>query len=64
MACSTAVLGVLLAVARDGWLSLFVAVVITGDVTVTAILCLALLPAWLVVTNAPHMLAAAEPSNG
>ena len=64
LAVSAAVLGVLLAVARDGWLSLFVAVVITGDVTVTAVLCLALLPAWLVVTNAPHMLAAAEPQTG
>jgi len=54
---SAAVLGVVLAVARDGWLALFIAVVITGEVTVTALLCLAVLPAWLVVTNAPHMLA-------
>ncbi|WP_312182710.1 ion channel protein [Arthrobacter sp.] len=54
---SAAVLGLVLAVARDGWLALFIAVVITGDVAVTALLCLAVLPAWLVVTNAPHMLA-------
>ncbi|MCC3291008.1 ion channel protein [Arthrobacter sp. zg-Y1110] len=58
LAVSAAVLGLVLAVARDGWMALFIAVVITGDVTVTAVLCLALLPAWLVVTNAPHMLAA------
>lgn len=58
LAVSAAVLGVVLAVARDGWMALFIAVVITGDVTVTAVLCLAVLPAWLVVTNAPHMLAA------
>ncbi|MBD7996854.1 ion channel protein [Arthrobacter sp. Sa2CUA1] len=54
---SAAVLGLVLAAARDGWLALFIAVVITGDVSVTALLCLAVLPAWLVVTNAPHMLA-------
>ncbi|MCC3282101.1 ion channel protein [Arthrobacter caoxuetaonis] len=54
---STAVLGLVLAVARDGWLALFVAVIITGDATVTALLCLAVLTAWLVVTNAPHWLA-------
>ena len=54
---SAAVLGLVLAVARDGWLALFIAVVVTGDTTVTAMLCVAVLPAWLVVTNAPHMVA-------
>ncbi|WP_237686356.1 chloride channel protein [Arthrobacter jiangjiafuii] len=57
LAVSAAVLGVVLAVARDGWMALFIAVLIAGDVSVTAVLCLAVLPAWLVVTNAPHMLA-------
>ncbi|MDK1358670.1 chloride channel protein [Arthrobacter sp. zg-Y1219] len=52
LAVSAAVLGVVIAVARDGWMALFIAVVITGDVDVTAVLCLAVLPAWLVVTNA------------
>ncbi|MBP3043064.1 ion channel protein [Arthrobacter jiangjiafuii] len=60
LAVSAAVLGVVLAVARDGWMALFIAVLITGDVSVTAVLCLAVLPAWLVVTNAPHMLAAPD----
>lgn len=58
LAVSAAVLGVVLAIARDGWMALFIAVIFTGDASVTAVLCLALLPAWLVVTNAPHMLAA------
>lgn len=62
VAVSTAVLGLVLAIARDGWLALFIAAVITGDVTVSAILCVAVLPAWLVVTSAPHMLA--ESSGG
>lgn len=57
LAVSAAVLGLVLAVARDGWLALFIGVVITGDASVTGVLCLAVLPAWLVVTNAPHMLA-------
>lgn len=57
LAVSAAVLGLVLAVARDGWMALFIAVVITGDAGVTSVLCLALLPAWLVVTSAPHMLA-------
>lgn len=60
LAVSAAVLGLVLAIARDGWLALFIAVVITGDVTVTAVLCLAVLPAWLVVTSAPHMLAGGD----
>ena len=62
VAVSAAVLGLVLAIARDGWLALFIAAVITGDVTVSAILCVAVLPAWLVVTSAPHMLA--EDSGG
>lgn len=58
LAVSAAVMGLVLAVARDGWMALFIGIVMTGDVTVTGVLCLAILPAWLVVTNAPHMLAA------
>ena len=57
VAVSAAVLGLVLAVARDGWVALFIAIVVSGDVTMSAVLCLAVLPAWLVVTGAPHMLA-------
>lgn len=57
LAVSAAVMGLVLAVARDGWMALFIGIVMTGDVTVTGVLCLAILPAWLVVTSAPHMLA-------
>lgn len=57
VAVSAAVLGLVLAVARDGWVALFIAIVVSGDVTLSAVLCLAVLPAWLVVTGAPHMLA-------
>jgi H+/Cl- antiporter ClcA len=50
-----AVLGVLLAITRQGWLSLFTAAVLVADTAVLPILCLAMLPAWLLVTGRPQM---------
>lgn len=55
LAVSCAVLGVLLAVTRQGWLSLFTATVLVSDATVLPLLCLASLPAWLLVTGRPQM---------
>lgn len=49
------VLGVLLAVTRLGWLSLFTAAVLAADSTVLPLLCVATLPAWLLVTGRPRM---------
>ncbi|MFE4641232.1 ion channel protein [Streptomyces sp. NPDC056730] len=49
------VLGVLLAITRQGWLSLFTAAVLVADPDVLALLCVAALPAWLVVTGRPWM---------
>ncbi|MNW60638.1 putative ion channel protein [compost metagenome] len=54
-------LGVVLAVGRDGWVALFVAVAVVGDVGVLPLLCIAILPVWLLVRSAPEMLAAPEP---
>jgi H+/Cl- antiporter ClcA len=56
LAVGCAVLGVALAIARDGWVSLFLAVVITGDITLLPVLCLVILPAWLLVSRAPEMI--------
>ncbi|WP_327235210.1 ion channel protein [Streptomyces sp. NBC_01317] len=50
-----AVLGMLLAVTRQGWLSLFTAAVLTADPNLLPLLCVALLPAWLLVTGRPQM---------
>ncbi|MFG3304342.1 ion channel protein [Streptomyces wuyuanensis] len=50
-----AVLGVLLAITRQGWLSLFTAAVLASDPHVLPLLCIALLPAWLLVTGRPQM---------
>ncbi|MFB7737375.1 ion channel protein [Streptomyces sp. NPDC056112] len=49
------VLGVLLAVTRQGWVSLFTAAVLVSSPTVLALLCAASLPAWLLVTGRPLM---------
>ena len=56
LAVACGVLGIVLAVARDGWVALFVAVAIIDDVTVLPMLCIIVLPAWLVVTRARQML--------
>lgn len=49
------VLGVLLAVTRQGWISLFTAGVLVASPTIFALLCIASLPAWLLVTGRPQM---------
>lgn len=55
LAVACAVLGMLLAVTRQGWLSLFTAAVLVSDMTVLPVLCVATLPAWLLVTGRPQM---------
>ncbi|MEV7402768.1 ion channel protein [Streptomyces sp. NPDC091267] len=55
LAVTCAVLGVLLAVTRQGWLSLFTAAVLASDSTLLPLLCVASLPAWLLVTGRPQM---------
>ncbi|MET7736939.1 ion channel protein [Streptomyces sp. NPDC005402] len=49
------VLGILLAVTRQAWVSLFVAAVLVASPTILALLCVASLPAWLLVTGRPQM---------
>ena len=51
LAITCAVLGVLLATTRQGWLSLFTAAVVVSDLALLPVLCVAALPAWLVVTG-------------
>ncbi|MFE7898270.1 ion channel protein [Streptomyces sp. NPDC057424] len=52
---SAAVLGLLLAITRQGWVSLFVAAVLVASPGIIAVLCVASLPAWLLVTGRPQM---------
>ncbi|MDQ0908649.1 H+/Cl- antiporter ClcA [Streptomyces canus] len=49
------VLGMLLAVTRQAWVSLFVAAVLVASPSILALLCIASLPAWLLVTGRPQM---------
>jgi H+/Cl- antiporter ClcA len=52
MACG--IIGIVLVVARDGWLALFIAVGVAGDISLLPILCVVILPAWLLVSAAPE----------
>ncbi len=55
LAVECAVLGVLMGVTRQGWLSLFTAAVLGPEAAVLPVLCVASLPAWLIVTGRPLM---------
>ncbi|MEV6053364.1 ion channel protein [Streptomyces sp. NPDC052107] len=52
---ATGVLGILLAITRQGWVSLFTAAVLVASPAIIAVLCIASLPAWLLVTGRPQM---------
>lgn len=56
MSVAAGVMGMVLAVSRDGWFAIFGGALIAGDIATVPILCVVILPAWLVVTRAPHML--------
>ncbi len=55
IAVSAGVLGAVLVVARDGWLALFMAAVAVGDVQLLPVLCVAVVPLWLVVRSMPPL---------
>ncbi|MEF3403191.1 ion channel protein [Agromyces sp. CCNWLW203] len=59
LAVGCAVVGVLLVVTRDGWIAIFVGVAVAGDITILPMLCVIVLPAWLLVTGAPEFRIAA-----
>ena len=48
------VLGIMLVISRSGWLSLFMAVTVVGQIDVLPVLCIALLPVSLLVTDRPR----------
>lgn len=57
---SCAILGLVLVVTRDGWLSLFMAAVVVPDTNLLPLLCIVMLPAWLLLAGKPMMLASRE----
>ncbi|QXT61646.1 ion channel protein [Tessaracoccus palaemonis] len=56
LAVAAGVLGVLLAVSRDGWFAIFGGALIVGDAHVLPVLCIIVLPAWLILTAGPEMM--------
>jgi H+/Cl- antiporter ClcA len=56
LSIACAVMGVTLAVTQQGWLSLFMAATMVADLDLLPVLCLAVLPAWLLVTGRPQMI--------
>ena len=50
---SCAILGIVLVVTRDGWLSLFMAAVVVPNTTLLPLLCIVMLPAWLLLAGKP-----------
>ena len=55
LAVATATLGFLVAVTRSGWLSLFMAAALTNDVVLFPLLCVVVLPVWLIATGRPEL---------
>lgn len=53
---SCAILGIVLVVTRDGWLSLFMAAVVVPNTTLLPLLCIVMLPAWLLLAGKPMMM--------
>jgi len=54
LAVACGILGVILVIARDGWLAIFLGVAIPTDITLLPMLCVIVLPAWLLVSRAPE----------
>jgi hypothetical protein len=61
LAVAASLLGMLLAITRSGWLSLFMAALMVGEAQILPILCIAILPAWLLVTDRPRMVIGSGP---
>lgn len=54
---SCAILGMVLVVTRDAWLSLFMAAAVVPDTSLLPLLCIVMLPAWLLLAGRPVMIA-------
>ena len=54
---SCSILGLVLVVTRDAWLSLFMAAVVVPDTNLLPLLCIVMLPAWLLLAGKPMLMA-------
>ena len=55
MAVACSILGLVLVITRSGWLAIFLAAVVVPNPLILVILCVAVLPAWLLTRGAPEM---------
>ena len=55
LAVACGLIGMLLVATRDGWISLFMAAAVSGDIGLLPWLCVIILPAWLLVSRAPEL---------
>lgn len=53
LAVACGIVGVIVVIARDGWLAIFLGVAIPNDITLLPMLCIIVLPAWLIVSRMP-----------
>jgi H+/Cl- antiporter ClcA len=54
LAIGCGLIGIILVVTRDGWMTLFLAAAVTGDLALLPWFCVIVLPAWLLVSRAPE----------
>jgi H+/Cl- antiporter ClcA len=55
VALASSVIGVLVAVTRSGWLSIFMGELMIGQPAILPVLAIVILPAWLIVTGRPEL---------
>ncbi len=55
LAIGCGVLGIAVAITHQGWLSLFLAAALVTDIRLIPVLCLAVLPVWLLTSRRPEM---------
>ncbi|WP_277830529.1 ion channel protein [Speluncibacter jeojiensis] len=55
LAIGSGVLALTMVVSRDGWVALFLGATVVGDIAVLPVLCLAILPLWLLISARPEM---------
>jgi H+/Cl- antiporter ClcA len=55
LAIGAGVMGMVTAATRQGWLSLFMGVAITGDLKLLPVLCVLIIPAWLLCVGRPPL---------
>ncbi|MFE6734621.1 ion channel protein [Microbacterium sp. NPDC057650] len=63
LAIACGCLGIVLAATRDGWIAIFLGAALVGDPVVLPMLCIIVLPVWLMVTKAPELVVHAQPES-